>query len=271
MAQTINVLGKTLDLTSITGQTIERSHVFDVHLGETVVPYATLKPLKAILPLKRGDSELPTSKRSPGSIRIGALERNMRERWRTVSQMWEDNKALKNKLSLLAQLDYYGKLSSQLEWQRHRSARPIRIVYTSSGEPTAALLNDDNALVENVLYWIACRNIQEAHYLLAIINSATLHESVKPLMPKGQFGPRHLHKHLWKLPIPEFDAGNILHVTVSDAGRMAAEGVACELERVREEHGDDVGMHVARSELRKWLRSSKTGKRVEAVVGKLLE
>ena len=26
-------------------------------------------------------------------------------------------------------------------------------------------------------------------------------------MPKGQFGARHLHKHLWKLPIPEFDPG----------------------------------------------------------------
>ena len=43
-----------LDLTSITEQTIERSHLYDVHLGETVVPYATLQPLKALLPVKRG-------------------------------------------------------------------------------------------------------------------------------------------------------------------------------------------------------------------------
>ena len=35
-----------LDLTAITGQTIEARHVFDVHLGETVVPYTTLDPLK---------------------------------------------------------------------------------------------------------------------------------------------------------------------------------------------------------------------------------
>ena len=46
---------KTLDLTAITGQTIEKAHLFDVHLGETVVPYATLTPLKALLPLKQGD------------------------------------------------------------------------------------------------------------------------------------------------------------------------------------------------------------------------
>ena len=36
-------------------QTIENAHLFDVHLGETVVPYAMLQPLKALLPIKRGD------------------------------------------------------------------------------------------------------------------------------------------------------------------------------------------------------------------------
>ncbi len=33
---------RSLDLTAITSQTIESNHVYDVHLGETVVPYATL-------------------------------------------------------------------------------------------------------------------------------------------------------------------------------------------------------------------------------------
>ena len=45
-------------------------------------------------------------------------------------------------------------------------------------------------------------------------------------MAKGQFGARHLQKHLWKLPIPEFDPGNLLHITVSEAGQVAAGGVA---------------------------------------------
>ena len=34
---------KNLDLTEITGQTIEDRHLFDVHLGETVAPYVTLE------------------------------------------------------------------------------------------------------------------------------------------------------------------------------------------------------------------------------------
>ena len=63
----------------------------------------------------------------------------MRGRWQTVKQFWEDNKARANKLSLVGQLDYYGKLSSQLEWQHNVGNRTIRIIYTSAGTPTAAL------------------------------------------------------------------------------------------------------------------------------------
>ena len=72
--------------------------------------------------------------------------------------------------------------------------------------------------MENVLFWVPCKGIEEANYLLAIINSEALKETVKPLMTKGQFGARDLHKHLWKLPIPEFDPEQKLHVTIAEAG-----------------------------------------------------
>ena len=193
---------KDLDLAAITGQTVENRHLFDVHLGETIAPYVALHPLKALLPLKRGDAAIPTDDDVPGGIRLGGLERRMRERWRTVSRLWENNKALANNLNLLGQIDYLHKLSSQLDWQDRPGNRRVRVLYNQSGAPTATLLEDDTALVDYTLYWIACKDIQEANYLVAIINSHALSEAVAPLMPKGQFGPRHLQKHLWKLSIP---------------------------------------------------------------------
>ena len=258
---------RSLDLTAITGQTIETQHGYDVHLGETVVPYATLSPLKAVLPLRSG--EIPTAPDGVGGIRLGGLERRMRERWRTISSLWEEKKAAANKLDLLGQLDYYGKLSAQLDWQRNPGERPVRVVYSGSGAPTAALLHDDDALVDYTLFWIACRHTQEANYLLAIINSQTLYEAVTPLMSKGQFGARHLQKHLWKLPILEFDAGKPLHVTVSAAGEAAAGGAAQQLDRLHQER-DRVTVTIARRELRAWLRESVEGKAVEAAVSGLL-
>ena len=91
---------KNLDLTEITGQTIERAHLFGVHLGETVAPYVTLEPLKALLPLKQGDTAIPLEHGGPGGIRQSGLERRMRKRWRTVSRLWEANKAPVNQLNL---------------------------------------------------------------------------------------------------------------------------------------------------------------------------
>ena len=88
-------------------------------------------------------------------------------------------------------------------------------------------------------------------------------------MPKGQFGARDLQKHLWKLPIPEFDPANPLHAEVSDAGKAAAEGAARQLATLQAER-DRVTVTIARRELRKWLRSSQQGHAVEQAVTRLL-
>ena len=258
-----------LDLAAITDQTIGTQHLYDVHLGETLVPYATLDPLKAILPLKQGDTGLPADPDGVGGVNLGALGQRMRDRWRTVSRLWEENKAEANDLSLSERLDYHRELSCQLEWQQSPNGRPLRVVYTKSGEPTAALLDNSDAVVDHLLFWITCKDLGEAHYLLSIINSDVLYRAVTPLMSKGQFGARDLHKHLWKLPIPGFDPANGLHVEVSQAGRTAAGGAAQRLAQLRQER-DRVTVTIARRELRKWLRQSPQGNAVEDAVGRLL-
>ena len=260
---------RSLDLTNITDQTIETQHLFDVYLGETLVPYATLDPLKAILPLKHGDDGIPRDPEGVGGVNLGALRPLMRERWQTISALWETYKQPVNKLDLISQLDYWGHLSAQMEWQHSAGDRPIRVVYTKSGQPTAAVLHEDDALLDHKLFWIACKDAQEANYLLAIINSAALYEAVSPLMAKGLFGARDLQKHLWKLPIPAFNPGRKVHAAVAKAGEAAVGGTARQLAKLRQERGD-VSVTIARRELRKWLRESKEGKAVERAVSRLL-
>ena len=86
----------------------------------------------------------------------------------------------------------------------------------------------------------------------------------------GHIGARDLHKHLWKLPIPEFDAGNVLHASLAKAGERAAAGVAERLAELRAERGDRLTVTIARRELRKWLRESPEGAAVEEAVKDLL-
>ena len=259
-----------LDLTAITGQTIESQHLFKVFLGETVASYVTLDPLKAVLPLTPEDDQLPADANGVGGIALARLERRMRERWQTISSLWETYKQPVNKLNLLAQLDYWGHLAAQVEWQRNPGHRPLRVVYTKSGQPTAALLHDNTALLDHKLFWVTCQQMSEANYLLAIINSQILYDSVGPMMAKGQFGSRDLQKHLWKLPIPEFNPRKKLHTSISQAGEAAAQGAAEQLEQLRQDRGDKLTVTIARRELRSWLRASAEGKAVEKAVGRLL-
>ena len=260
---------RSLDLTTITSQTVESQHVHDVYLGETLAPYANLDPLKAVLPLRLRETRLPADPDGVGGISLGGLERRMRERWQTVSRLWETEKRPVNRLNLLGRLDFHRELSSQLEWRRTPGKRGVRVVYGGWGTPTAALLDDDSAIVDYKLFWITCRDAKEAHYLLAIINSDALYELVKPLMSKGQFGARDLQKHLWKLPIPEFESNNPLHVRVSKAGEAAGLGVAEQLTQLRQDRGD-VTVTIARREIRRWLRESTEGNAVEEAVQELL-
>ena len=259
-----------LDLTAISAQTIEKCHVHSVLLNECLVPYGILEPLKAVLPFVEGASAIVRDSAGSGGIHLPSLERRMRGRWQTISQLWETNKAPANQLNLRANLDYLNKLSTQLQWQSNDSVRPIRLVHSQGGQPTAAMCNDDAQLIDEGLYWVTCQSITEASYLLAIINSAALADAVNPLTTANWSGrTRNLHKHLWKLPIPEFDAANPLHVAVSEAGETAAAGAAQQLAQLREQR-DNVTVTIARREIRKWLRESDEGKTVEEVVAKLL-
>ena len=260
-----------MNLTALTEQTIEIGHVFDVNLGVTVAPYVTLSPLKAVLPLKQTDTELPADQNGVGGVRLASLERRMRNRWRTVSQLRDQHKKANDKLDALGRLDFHGELSAQLKWRQDPRNRPVRVVYTSSGGPTAALLHCDDLIVDYTLFWVTCKDNREAFYLLAIINSQALYTAVTPLMPKGQFGVRHLQKHLWKVPIPEFDPNDALHVAIADAGQAAESQAMQELTRLREARGQaGVTWRIARRELRKWLKCSHEGKTVEAAVSRLL-
>ena len=260
---------RSLDLAAITEQTIEVQHVFDVHLGETLVPYAILAPLRAVLPFKRSDAGLPADIEGVGGVDLGALGQRMRDRWQAVSRLWEENKRPVNKLNLLGRLDYHRELSAQLAWQRNPGDRPVRVVYSGYGAPTAALIHDIDVIVDYKLFWIACKDTIEAHYLLAIINSDALYELVTPLMSKGQFGARDLQKHLWKLSIPEFDPDDPVHAAVAAAGEAVAQGAAAQLSQLHQER-DRVTVTIARRELRRWLRESPEGQAVEDVVSALL-
>ena len=243
---------------------VEEQHVFEVHRGDTTAPFVTMAPCQAVLPVTADAASIPRT--ADGSLDFLQVGTRVRRRWRAIESCWDQNKSENTSLSLLDQIDYFGKLGSQLPTEA------TRLLYAASGRPTAAVVHASPALVDTSLYWIGCDTQAEAHYLACIINSDALADAVRPFMPKGQFGARHVHKHLWRLDIPEYDPYRELHRQIAAAGQQASHQAATELRRVQRERsaqGKDTANRAARDALRAWLARSAIGKRIEALVEQL--
>ena len=117
-------------------------------------------------------------------------------------------------------MDYQGKLSLQNLSEQHL------VVYNASGTNISAACIDRNQLsfsfvVDHKLYWCACFNQEEADYLVAILNSGTVNERIKPFQSMGLMGERDVHKKPLELPFPVYNPSNGNHQKLSFLGKEA--------------------------------------------------
>ena len=168
-------------------------------LGESVVPFRVMSPLKAVIPWDEEGRRLMDSDGASGRG-----YRRLAEWLERTEALWEKHRG--STLSSLGQCEYYGKLSHQFP------LAPIRVVYTKAGTNlAAAVVTDETAVVDHKLYWAAVKSFEEARYLRGILNSDTLRRGVEGYQSQGQWGARDFDKYVFKLPIPRFDQGNRLH------------------------------------------------------------
>ena len=135
------------------------------------------------------------------------------------------------------------------------------------------MVTDNQAILDRILYQVTCRDLDEAHYLLAIINSDTLAQAAKPFCASNWAKKiRHLEKHLWKLPIPEYDPKNEMHAELSRLGQMAARLAGFQLETLTARHGEEwLTDDRVRRDLRDvWLTNSVVAADIENAVQELL-
>jgi len=188
---------------------VEKAFLRPALLGESIAPFRLLAQPLAVIPWDEDRRDLMDAGKAwrRGYPWLG--------QWLgKVETLWNTSKG--SKLTLLEQLDYYGKLSRQFP------INPIRVLYAASGTiPVACIVQDPVAVVESKLYWAAVRSLQEARYLTGILNSETMRAGVEEYQSQGQWGARDFHKYVFHLPIPRFDGNNALHVRLAEAARTA--------------------------------------------------
>jgi len=237
------------NVTSLTGS-VETEFIYRTHLGETVLPFRTLDPVTAVLPI---------DKRSvlDGDERVG-LYPGLADWWTRANECWQKHRS-SDRLELRDRLDYHRELSVQLP------LAPQRVVYSKSGmHLAAARVTDHRAVIDHTLYWAAVSSAEEGYFLCAILNAATVTTLVRPMMAYSK-DERHIDKVVWSLRIPLFDAANAVH------GKLALLAKVAEAEIAKLQL--DGGKHFAASRraIRAWLETSDVGRQIEETVKDLLE
>lgn len=232
---------------------VEAKFLYETVFGTDVAPYRLLGPsVQSVIPWT-GKGLIEGS-----DARIDEYP-GLANWWREAERHWERNRSKSTKLSLREQLDYYGKLSGQFPLQRHR------VLYTKSGiRIAAARLEGNEAIIDHTLYWAAVESIEEGRYLVAILNSDSVHQRIEPLMSEGLFGKRHVDKYVFAASFPIFDSQSDLHVAIAEAA-AEAERVAAELDLPEE-----LKFTAARARVRDALEEGGLTAQIEKLVDELL-
>jgi SAM-dependent methyltransferase len=239
------------DLPALEG-IVEDEFITPVYLGEHVLPHRTLAPARGVIAWDRDQSRLFDPEEN---LRIQSYPL-LTQWWRRVAGVWNEHRS-SERLSVAEQLDYHNKLSVQYP------IHPIRVVYAKSGmHLCAARIVHRRAIIDHSLYWSCVDSSEEAGYLCAILNTRCVTELVRPFMSYGK-DERDIHKHVWKLPIPLFDADNPEHMKLAKlAAQVEADVAALELD-------DNLHFAARRRHIREFLEDHPIAQQIETSVAKL--
>ena len=140
--------------------------------------------------------------------------------WDSANRDWREHSGSRRIKTLVDQIDYQGKLSSQLN-----NLTDKKVVYRKSGSYLEACVVSSQTIADGTLYWFASDDQNELHYLAAIFNSPCLQEFFKNAC---RYSDRDFHTGpVRNLPIPGYDAADKRHAelaaqSVSAHARVAA-------------------------------------------------
>ena len=261
---------------------VSNDHIFDVYLGETVAPYVALDPLKAVLPVHRPTMTMPINhddcdnKHDKCRLEVSELHHTMQQRWNATADMYREVHTAQVIKDLYNRLNHQKILSSQLEYLQAaiESEATTRVAYTQSGQPTAVIIWDNQAIVDRKLYQTICHSPEEARYLMAIINSDELATRARPFCTSNWAKKiRDFEKHGWKLPIPRYDDGDQIHAQLSRLGTTAEKECSDLIAQsdILSKPAGNAQSDAARSLLRhEWQPNSETAQAIEVAVAQLL-
>ena len=244
---------------------IESQFLMPVYTGMSIAPFRILEKNTAIIPHTKKAGLMDAAEASKAGYT------NLSSYLGKVEKIW--NKHSKGNMTFKQNIDFRNKLNNQFVsgsnrlFSKSRHQPSLKVVYAASGTyPAAALLEEDTkVIIDTSLYYTQVANRGEGLYLEGILNSEAIMQKIEGLQSQGQWGARHIHRHLLKPYFPKYNPGNALH-----------KGIVSHVEQIRQiahnvELSPNCNFKKARSTIRIEIQASVVWSYLNKLVNMLLD
>jgi len=215
---------------------VEEDFIYVTVLGGDIVPFRCIRLRPVVLPvLVEGNAY---KLYMPDELRYKGYK-HAAEWFENVQRLWTEKateKSKKNFPRFIDRINYQGLLTVQ------DPAKEFVVLYNVAGKNLASCVINKKELpkipvggvqiapkgfiAEWTTMFYETKDVNEAYYLTAVLNSDVVNEAIKPLQTKGLFGERHIARRPLMLPIPKFDQQNTIHGELANLGKRCSEKVA---------------------------------------------
>lgn len=201
---------------------VSSAWAFELLTSAHLLQFIVNQPAIAILPMQHRAAGRPTIQ--PADVVAFAADPSARAHFQRVFTALEQNDGWAqpgvNTDFVFGKLNLRNKLSSQ----QFSVGDTLVIFGAGGGYPAAAKFivtaqNVSRLIIDQTLYWMIVNDADKADYLMGLINSACLGDTIRPFQPVGKNGPRHVHE-LPLAVIPPWNATDPHHVGVVAATRQ---------------------------------------------------
>ena len=193
---------------------VEERFVKPALFSRLLLPFGTIGSSNIIAPFTTDGNGLVEDALPEGD---GAAR--FRAYWDNADRQWREHSSGRPPLTLLDQVDYQGKLSSQLG-----ASVSAKVVYQRSGSWLISCVTDSQTIADGTLNWFSNTDENVLYYHSAMFNAQALSTF---FYDACRYSDRHFQMlPVQNLPIPTYDAGNEHHVNLAAQSRLAHRRVA---------------------------------------------
>ena len=182
---------------------IEKKYLFKVLKSTELVKFHLFDHYTVFLPLKKEDL----------TFNYINLDKNSKEFYDHINKIYvKKKKETTAHKSLMENLNRWAKLINT------RQLSKIKVVYNNSGSMINSAVVEGDFLITGDLSFYDTNDLNEAHYLSAILNSNILTEQISIMKSS-----RHIFKLPFNIPIKKFNPENFDHQKLAELGKKGKE------------------------------------------------